>query len=145
MFSSILDSVNCYFLEHITHIPNRFFDNIDKAFDSNDSYEKHLLVRDFNTEMFEPLIESLVYEHELHNLVKEKKTCFMSVHNLTFIDLILENNAIAFQNTTVASPSLSDFRKLVLTVLQTSISKSNTQKLTYIDLKFLILLDLMES
>ena len=69
----------------------------------------------------------------------------MSVHNLTFIDLILENNAIAFQNTTAASLSLSDFRKLVLKVLQTSISKSNTQKIAYIDLKFLILLDLMES
>ena len=69
----------------------------------------------------------------------------MSVHNLTFIDLILENNAIALQNTTAASLSLSDFRKLVLKVLQTSISKSNTQKITYIDLKFLILLDLMES
>ena len=121
MFSSILDSVNCYSLEHITHIPNKFFDNIDKAFDSNDSYEKHLLVRDFNTEIFEPLIESLVYEHELHNLVKEKK------------------------NTTTAFPSLSDFRKLVLTVLQTSISKSNTQKITYIYLKIFILLDLMYS
>ena len=69
----------------------------------------------------------------------------MSVHNLTFIDLILENNAIALQNTTAASLSLSDFRKLVLKVLQTSISKSNTQKIAYIDLKFLILLDLMES
>ena len=69
----------------------------------------------------------------------------MSVHNLTFIDLILENNAIAFQNTTAVSLTLSDFRKLVLTVLQTSISKSNTQKIAYIDLKFLILLDLMES
>ena len=69
----------------------------------------------------------------------------MSVHNLTFIDLVLENNAIAFQNTTAAFPNLSDFRKLVLTVLQTSISKSNTEKITYIDLKFLILLDFMES
>ena len=27
-----------YFLEHITHIPSRYFDNIDKAFDNNSSY-----------------------------------------------------------------------------------------------------------
>lgn len=46
----------------------------------------------------EPLIESFVCEHELHNLVK--KTCFKSVHNLTFTDLILANNAITFQKAT---------------------------------------------
>ena len=66
---------------------------------------------------------------------RKKKTCFKSVHNSTFINFILVNKAIAFQNTTIASPGLSDFHKFVLAVLKTSITKSNTQKITYIDYK----------
>ena len=52
-----------------------YFDNLDKAFDIYSSYEKRLLIGDFNTETSVPSIDSLVYEHELHNLVKER-TCF---------------------------------------------------------------------
>ena len=50
-------------------------------------------------------------------------------------DLILTNNAMAFQNTTTVSTSLSDFHKFVLTVLKTSITKSKPQKITYRDYK----------
>ena len=51
------------------------------------------------------------------------------------IDLILTNNAMAFQNTTVVFTGLSNFHKLVLTVLKTSITKSKPQKITYRDYK----------
>ena len=115
-------------------IPNRYFDSIDKAFDSNSSYEKHLLIEILPPKISEPLIESFLYEHELHNLEKEKNM-FKSVHKSTFINFILVNKAIAFQNTTTTSPGLSDFHKFVLAVLKTSITKSNTQKITYIDYK----------
>ena len=40
---------------------------------------------------------------------------------------------MAFQNTTTVFTSLSDFHKLVLTVLKTSITKSKPQKITYRD------------
>ena len=70
------------------------------------------------------------YEHDLQNLLKEK-TCFKSVENLSCIDLILINNAMAFQNTTTVFTGLSDFHKLVLIVLKTSITKSKPQKITY--------------
>ena len=82
-------------------IPSRylFFDNLDKTIYTYSSYEKRLLIWDFNTETFEPRIDSFIYEHDLHNLVKEK-TCFKSVENPSCIDLILKNNAMAFQNTT---------------------------------------------
>ena len=42
-------------------------------------------------------------------------------------------------------PGLSDFHKLVLTVLKASIAKSITQKITYRDLKIVIRLGLMKS
>ena len=55
-------------------IPSRFsyFDNLDKRFDTYSSYEKLLLMEDFNTEKSGSCIDSFIYEHELHNLVKEK-------------------------------------------------------------------------
>ena len=61
------------------------------------------------------------------------------------IDLILTNNAMAFQNTTTVFTGLSDFHKLVLTVLKTSITKSKPQKLLIEAMKILILLDLKMS
>ena len=64
---------------------------------------------------------------------------------LSCIDLILTNNAMAFQNTTTVFTDLSDFHKLVLTVLKTSITKSKPQKLLTETIKILILLDLMMS
>ena len=42
---------------------------------------------------------------------------------------------MAFQNTTAVSNGLSDFHKLVLTVLKTSITKRKPQKITYRDYK----------
>ena len=66
--------------------------------------------------------------------MKEKK-CFKSVQNPSCIDLILTNNAKAFQSTTTVFTGLSDFHKLVSTVLKTSITKSKPQKITYRDYK----------
>ena len=53
------------------------------------------------------------------NLVKEK-TCFKNVSNPSCIDLFLTNNALSFQHTETVSTGLSDFHKLVLTVLKTT-------------------------
>ena len=76
----------------------------------------------------EPRIDCFVYEHELHNLAKER-TCFKSVQKPSCIDLILTNNAMAFQNTTTAFTSLS--------------VKVNLKKLLTEAIKILIMSDLM--
>ena len=78
-------------------------------------------------ETSEPYIDSFMYEDDLQNLAKEK-LCSKSVENPSSIDLILTNNAMDFTG-------LSDFYKLVLTVLKTSITKSKPQKITYRDYK----------
>ena len=84
-------------------------------------------MEDFNMETSKPSIDCFIYNHELHNLVKEK-AYFKSVHNPSCIDLILTNNAMAFQNSTTVFTGLSDFHKLVLTVL-----KSKPQQTSYRD------------
>ena len=91
-----------------------------------------MLVGDFNTEITGHYIESLFYEHELSNLVKEK-TCFKNIQNPSCIDLLLTNNSYPFQQTTTVCSGLSDSHKLVLTVLKTSIPKGNSRQFTYRD------------
>ena len=58
----------------------------------------------------------------------KEKTCFKSVENPS---CVFTNNAMAFQNTSTVFMGLSDFYKLVLTVLKTSTIKSKPQKITY--------------
>ena len=52
---------------------NYYFENQDKAFSTCSTYEKRLLIGDFNTEISELCINFFVYERELRNLVKEKQ------------------------------------------------------------------------
>ena len=99
-----------------------FFESLDKAINVYSHYEKVLLVGDFNAEISEVCLDSFLYEHELKNLVKEK-TCFKNVSNASCIDLFLTNNALSFQHTEIVSTGLSDFHKLVLTVLKNYLEK----------------------
>ena len=79
-------------------------------------------------------IESFLYMHELCNLVKEK-TCFTNMQNPSCIDLLLTNNIYALQQTSAICTGLSDCHKLVLTVLKTTVPKSQSKEITYGDYK----------
>ena len=111
-----------------------FFENLDKAIDVYSHYEKVLLAGDFNAEISEFCLDSFLYQHELKNLVKEK-ACFKNVSNPSCIDLLLTNSALSFQHTETVSTGLSDFHKLVLTVLKTTVSKSKPREIHYRDYK----------
>ena len=50
-------------------------------------------------------------------------SCFKSILNPSCIDLFPTSSPSSFQNTKTVSTGLSDFHKLVLTVLKTSIVK----------------------
>ena len=58
-------------------------------------------------------------------------SCFKSILNPSCIDLFQTNNASSFQNINTISTDLSDFHKLVLTVLKTSIVKRKPRELQY--------------
>ena len=51
------------------------------------------------------------------------------------MDLLLINNVYSFQQTSAICTGLSDCHKLVLTVLKTTISKSQPKEITYRDYK----------
>ena len=58
-----------------------YFNQLDKAIDTYNNYDKILLIGDFNAETTEPCPESLLHEHDLQNLVREN-TCSKSVEIL---------------------------------------------------------------
>ena len=55
--------------------------------------------------------------------------------NPSCIDLLLTNNIYAFQQTTAICTGLSDCHKLVLTVLKTTVPRSQPKEITYRDYK----------
>ena len=59
----------------------------------------------------------------------------MSVENPSCIDLMLTNSNMSFQNTTTVFSSLSDFYKLVLTVLKINFTKNIPKEIIYRDYK----------
>ena len=100
-----------------------FFGQLSNYLDQlSHSYEKYMLIGDFNAEDSEPCLGNFLFEHNAKNIVKDH-TCFKSVENPSCIDLVITNSTSSFQNTTVVSTGLSDFHKMVVTVLKTSFIK----------------------
>ena len=68
-----------------------YFNNLAKTIYLYIHYDRNLLVGEFNTEVSDNVLSIFLYQHDLENLVKD---------NLSAIGLFLNNNHLAFQNTT---------------------------------------------
>ena len=77
-----------------------------------------------------PFLKDFLIEHDSKNLVKEM-TCFKSLDNPSCIDLFLTNSASSFQNTTTVTTGLSDFHKMVVTVMKTTFPKAQPRIVYY--------------
>ena len=97
-------------------------------------YDNIILIGDFNCEPHEIEISDFCDIYGLKNLVKEP-TCFKSTENPTLIDLILTNKSQYFQKTRVIEAGLSDFHKMVLTVMKTKYKKQPPKLIIYRDFK----------
>ena len=122
---------------HSTHYEygtndNDFFEQIGFALDIYSNYDKFLLAGDFNVVEEAPSMQEFLEAFGAKNLVKED-TCFKSMENPSCIDLFLTNSPLSFQNTTTLSTGLSDFHKMIVTVLKTTFPKSRPKILTYRD------------
>ena len=114
---------------------NYYFNFIERALDIyNDSYNNFLLIGDFNIEDFEPCLSNFLLQYDAKNLVKDK-TCFKNPDNPSCIDLFITNSNNRFQNTKVISTGLSDFHKMVVTVLKATYTKAKPKKIIYRDHK----------
>ena len=104
-----------------------------------DKYLKHdkfILVCDFNVEESEPCLSQFLYECNAKNIVKES-TCFKNALNPSCIDLFTANIPLSFQNTIAVSNELSDFHKMVMTVMKTSFKKHSPIERYHKDYKYL--------
>ena len=93
-------------------------------------YDKMLLAGDFNAEEGESCFDSFLFEYNLKNLVKEK-ICYKNPENPSYINLFLTSNARSFQKTTTVSTGLSDFHKMIVTVLKTKLAKQKPKEIIY--------------
>ena len=64
-----------------------------------------------------------------------KPTCYKNPDKPTCIDLILTNFPWSFQNSCVIQTGLSDFHKMIVTVMKTSYRKIEPKVMNYRDYK----------
>ena len=111
-----------------------YLDQIIFAMDKYSNYDKVLIAGDLNIDVEEDILEDFLFEQNMKNLVKEK-TCFKSMENPSCIDLFLTNVSQSFQNTTTIATGLSDFHKMVVTVMKTTFPKAQPKIVYYRDYK----------
>ena len=97
-------------------------------------YDNMLIIGDFNAEVTNLHVKKFLLNFALENLVKEP-TCYKSITNPSCIDLIITNKKHCFQNTTSIEIGLSDFHKLVVTVIKAQYQKAKPKIITYRDYK----------
>ena len=108
-----------------------YFENIERALNVySQTYDKFLLVGDFNAEEKEVILSNFMASYSLRNLVKEN-TCFKSVVNPSCVDLFLTNAYKSFQTTQTVSTGISDFHKMIVTVLKTTFKKAKPREILY--------------
>ena len=71
---------------------------LDKVLDCCSSYDRIVLIGDFNSEDHETCMETFLYQHNLTNIVKEG-TCFKNSSKPSTIDLFLTNKSSYFHST----------------------------------------------
>ena len=107
-----------------------YFEALDKALDCYSSYDRIVLIGDFNSEDHETSMETFLYQHNLTNIVKGS-TCFKNSSKPSTINLFLTNNGSYFQNTKTFFTGLSDFHKLVTITPKISIPKNKPLHINY--------------
>ena len=94
-----------------------FFDEIEKSLDSLSSkFENFVLLGDLNCEINDNTQNDFMDGYNLTNLVKDP-TCYKSSKPRS-IDSILKNRKHSCKNTSTFETGLSDFQKMILTVLK---------------------------
>ena len=85
----------------------------------SERYEHFLIIGHFNADVSDPSMSSFCTLFKLKSIVKEP-TCYKNPENPSCIDLLLTNCPRSFHNTCLYETGLSDFHKLVVTILRTS-------------------------
>ena len=82
-------------------------------------YDNIIVVGDCNAEIGETSMNAFCERFSLSTLIKEP-TCYKNCANQSSINLILTISPRRFQNSSVVETSLSDFHKMIVTILKTT-------------------------
>ena len=85
-----------------------------------------MLVGDFNAEESEPCLSQFHIEYNAKNIAK----------NPSWIDLFITNSPLSFQDTIAVSNGVSNFQKMVITVMKMSFKKNSPIERHYRDYKY---------
>ena len=97
-------------------------------------YENFILLEDFNVEPTEDAMEEFMKVYNLKNLVKQP-TCFKNPDNPSCIDLMLTNKSKRVHTYQIIETSISDFHKMIMTVLKVYFKKKGPTIIQYRDYK----------
>ena len=98
------------------------------------TYDKFILCGDFNAEVSGQSLSTFMNIFGLKCLIKEN-TCFKSLETPSSVDLFLTNSNKSFQHTSVISAGISDFHKMIITVMKTTFEKLEPKEINYRDYK----------
>ena len=76
-----------------------------------------MLLGDLNVDSSDPVLNDFCNVYNLFSIVKEP-TCFKNADNPSYIDVFLANCPRSFQNTLTIEAGMSDFYKMIITVMK---------------------------
>ena len=115
--------INCSYNPHKSLISSHL-DTVSKTLELHSStYDKIILIGDYNTEINEQHMNSFCNNCSLKSLIRQP-TCYKNFEKLTCIYLILTNMPHSFQSTCAIEIGLSDFHLMTLTVMRKSFEKN---------------------
>ena len=110
---------------------SKYLHCLNKGLDTYISqYDKIMLLGDFNVKSSDPVLNDFCNVYNLFSFVKES-TCFKNPYNLSCIDLFLTNRPQSFQNTLTIETGISDFHKMVITVMKVFYKKQKPKIIQY--------------
>ena len=122
--------INCSYNPNKSMIGNHL-DALSTYLDLHSTtYEKILILGDFNVGIEEQHMKTFCDNYNLTSLIKQP-TCYKNPNNPTCIDLILSNTPRSFQSTCVIETGLPDFHLMTLTVMKKSFRKFHPRLINY--------------
>ena len=124
--------VCCSYNPHRDNIKDHL-NNISANLDLYSSkYEYIIVIGDFNEEVNDKFMSNFCESYNLSSLIKES-TCYKNPENPSRINLILTNSPHSFQCSSVVETGLSDFHKMIVTVMKTTFQRRPAKIRNYRD------------
>ena len=98
-------------------------------------YDQLLFLGDFNAGVEDSSVKNVCSSYNLTSMIN-RPTCYKNPEKPSCIDLILTNCPRSFQNSCTIETGLSDFHKLVVTVMKTTYKKSQPKIINYRSYKY---------